>query len=132
MKTAKINFKLNEPTNWNVSYYGWHKEGKRTPTGIVAHKNCYGTNERMRFTRPSYNCFYMRVLRQLNELSAQDAYQLGCKEKKDGKIVRHNTGILGAMRKAGLINYCRIADAWYITKTGKKYYAAAIEALKNN
>lgn len=135
MRTIKADTSmLNEPMYWNVYsqfYCASHTpiDGTKTSDGY-AHKNCYASTAKYRFTRPSYNSFYMKVLRQLIELGSANAYQLGCKAKMAGVLVRHNTDTLTAMHNAGMISYDRKADAWSVTEAGKKYYKAAIEALR--
>lgn len=136
MKTTRFVFDgLNKPTDWNVGcFYGWHVEGRKTPYG-EAHKNCYGGNERIRFTRPSRNCFYMKTLRRLIKSDA-DAFELGTKVRVatviGNETVRKNTGMLGAMRKAGLISYSRKANKWSITEVGKHFYKEATKYIENN
>lgn len=136
MKTTKVDTSmLNEPMFWNVysQYYCSFRtpiEGSKTPDGY-AHKNCYDGTARVRFTRPSYDCFYMRVLRQLLKNGAQSAWDLGCKTKVNSKIVRHNTSILTAMRRAGMIEYDKKGKSWFLTSIGATYYEAAEHALKD-
>lgn len=125
---------LNEPMYWNVYsqfYCAFHTpiEGTKTADGY-AHKNCYGGTARVRFTRPSIDCFYMRTLRKLLKSGAQSAWNLGCKTKVNGKLIRHNTDILTAMKRAGMISYDKKGKVWSITNIGAAYYGAAESLLE--
>lgn len=136
MRTIKADTSmLNEPRYYTTSTFFASSHDMESLLGqkiggLICRKNCYASTAKYRFTRPSYNSFYMKVLRQLIELGSANAYQLGCKAKMAGVLIRHNTDTLTAMHNAGMISYDRKADAWSVTEAGKKYYKAAIEALR--
>lgn len=138
MKMAKAKFYfdcLNAPTDYSIN----QRFFKTTSEKVVAVKDCYGKAERIKFNSPNMSIFYMKTLKKLGDGPADD-FELGVKaiipynvgNYKTTLTVRKNTGMLGAMRKAGLISYSRKANKWSITEVGKRFYKEAIKYIENN
>lgn len=88
--------------------------------GHAAKKTTYNSNNGYVFSRPSKDCFYMRVLRSLIAAPAT---------KKDLGLVNRNASVFTAMRNAGLIDYARSDKTWNITAVGKDYFYKAMKLL---
>lgn len=85
-----------------------------------AEKKTYNSWSKYTFSRPSKDCFYMRVLRRLIASSAT---------KKDLGSLERNKDAFTAMRSAGLIDYAYSDRTWNITAVGKNYYYKAMKLL---
>lgn len=88
----------------------------------TAHFASYDNFTRCTFSRPSYDCFYMTVLRTIATKGP-----VSRKSLLDKNLT--NYSMITAMGKAGLIVYSKETKKWYITTTGLNYYKNVIELL---